>query len=144
MEISVWLQTRMPIEYFDNSHPLFYNPQGWRQIMTRMTARKSESASIENPPGVVRTTIAYNDQLMLCHFSLKKGAKIPLHQHEAIQNGYLISGKMRMLWQTGEQFLAGPGDGWCFNSNESHGAEIIEDSEAIECFTPCRPEYTPK
>ncbi len=44
---------------------------------------------------------------MLCHFFLKKGAKIPLHQHEAAQNGYLISGKMQMLWQTGKEFVPG-------------------------------------
>ena len=109
--------------------------------MTRSTASKSETPSVEGPPGVVRTTIAYNDQLMLCHFTLKKGAAIPLHSHVAAQNGYLIRGKMRLVWETGREFVANPGDGWCFASNEEHRAEILEDSEAIECFTPSRPEY---
>ncbi len=112
--------------------------------MVRTTARKSETESVEGPPGVLRTTIAHNEQLMLCHFFLKKGAKIPIHAHAAIQNGYLIHGKMRMIWETGKDFVAGPGDGWCFASNERHGAEILEDSEAIECFTPSRPEYEVK
>jgi quercetin dioxygenase-like cupin family protein len=112
--------------------------------MVRTTARKSETASVEGPPGVVRTTIANNEQLMLCHFFLKKGAEIPFHAHVAVQNGYLIRGKIRMVWETGIEFVAGPGDGWCFASNERHGAEILEDSEAIECFTPSRPEYEVK
>ena len=112
--------------------------------MSRVTARRSETKSAENPPGIVRTTIAYNDQMMLCHFTLKKDAQIPLHRHVAVQNGYLIRGKIRMVWESGKEFVAGPGDGWCFESNEGHRAEILEDSEAIECFSPMRPEYEPQ
>jgi quercetin dioxygenase-like cupin family protein len=90
---------------------------------------------VENPPGILRTTIAYNDKLMLCHFVLKKGARVPFHGHPAAQNGYLVQGKLRMLWEDGREFIAEPGSGWCFDSNE--------DSEAIECFAPSRPEYMP-
>ncbi|HEY9593058.1 MAG TPA: cupin domain-containing protein [Spirochaetia bacterium] len=111
--------------------------------MARITARRSESEHVEGPAGIVRTTIAYNDEVMLCHFTLKKGSVIPLHRHAAVQNGYLVRGRIRMIWETGREFLAGPGDGWCFASNEGHRAEILEDSEAIECFTPSRPEYEP-
>lgn len=112
--------------------------------MKRPTARKDDTPAAENPPGIFRRTIAYNDQLMLCHFELRKGARIPLHSHVAAQNGYLIRGRMRMLWEDGRELLAEPGTGWCFASNERHGAEVLEDSEAIECFTPARPEYEPK
>jgi quercetin dioxygenase-like cupin family protein len=110
----------------------------------RETVRKSETATVENPLGIFRTTIAYNEQLMLCHFFLRKDVRIPFHAHAASQNGYLISGKLRMLWETGQQFIAEPGSGWCFDSNVRHGAEAIEDCEAIECFAPIRPEYIPR
>jgi len=43
----------------------------------------------------------------------------------------------------GELFIAEPGTGWCFASGECHGAEVLEDCEAIECFAPARPEYAP-
>ena len=111
--------------------------------MNRDTARRAETRGVENPPGIVRTTIAYNDHLMLCHFTLKKGVKIPFHDHAAVQNGYLVKGKLRMLWEDGRVLDAEPGTGWCFDSNVRHGAEVIEDSEAIECFAPARPEYVP-
>ena len=111
--------------------------------MNRETAKKAETKTVENPTGVFRTTLAYNDQLMLCHFLLKKGVRIPIHQHVASQNGYLIRGKLRMIWENGQEFIAEPGSGWCFNSNEAHGAEAIEESEAIECFAPMRPDYFP-
>ena len=111
--------------------------------MNRPTARLTESPAVENPPGILRRTLAHNDQLMLCHFELRKGARIPLHEHLAVQNGYLIRGRMRMFWEDGRELLAEPGTGWCFASHERHGAEVLEDSEAIECFTPARPEYLP-
>jgi quercetin dioxygenase-like cupin family protein len=111
--------------------------------MDRRTARKAETKPVENPAGIVRTTIAYNDRAMLCHFSMKKGSQIPLHRHAAVQNGYVISGKLRMVWESGKEFVAGPGDGWCFDANEGHRADVLEDSEAVECFAPSRPEYEP-
>jgi len=112
--------------------------------MNREMARKAETESFENPPGVFRTTVVYNDELMLCHFLLRKGALVPIHKHASSQNGYLIRGKLRMIWGDGRELVAEPGSGWCFNPNEAHGAEAIEESEAVECFAPARPEYLVK
>ena len=112
--------------------------------MDRPTARRDDTKAVEAPTGIFRRTIAYNDHLMMCHFELKKGARVPFHDHPAAQNGYLISGRMRMIWEDGRALLAEPGTGWCFLPNERHGAEVLEDSEAVECFTPLRPEYLPK
>lgn len=80
---------------------------------------------------------------MLCHFTLRKGARVPTHGHAAAQVGYLITGRLRLLWESGRELLAGPGDSWCFDANERHGAEVLEDCEAIECFAPARPDYEP-
>ncbi len=107
-----------------------------RQLCTR-----SELESVENPPGIFRRTMAYNDQTMVCHFTMKKGAEIPLHNHEAAQNGYIISGKVRFKKKEGDGFIAEPGTGYAFAPWEYHGAEVLEDAEVIECFAPMRPEY---
>jgi quercetin dioxygenase-like cupin family protein len=112
--------------------------------MDRTTARARETRPVEGPPGIHRTTIAYNDALMLCHFHLEKGVEIPFHSHAAVQNGYLISGRLVLKWPSGRQFIAEPGSGWCFASNEMHGAAALEECEAIECFNPARPEYVPQ
>lgn len=109
--------------------------------MGRETAKRVETESVENPRGVFRTTMAYDDQLMLCHFLLRKGARVPIHKHSASQNGYLIRGKLRMIWVDGRELMAEPGCGWCFGSDEAHGSEALEESEAVECFAPPRPEY---
>ena len=97
--------------------------------------------SVENPPGIHRTTMAYNAGTMLCHFVMKAGAEIPLHNHEAAQNGYVISGRVQFRTVDGDAFVAGAGTGYAFDSNEKHGAVVLEDAEVIECFAPMRPEY---
>jgi quercetin dioxygenase-like cupin family protein len=99
--------------------------------------------AVENPPGVFRTTLAYNDQTMLCHFRMKAGARIPLHHHPAVQNGYAIQGKIQFFGEDGPSFIAEGGCGYVFGANEPHGAEVLSDAEVIECFSPKRPEYEP-
>lgn len=104
---------------------------------------RSDRQSVEGPPGIVRTTMAYNDETMLCHFRMAAGARIPLHHHAAVQNGYVISGRIRFLAQDGTSFVAQAGSGYVFGSEEPHGAEVLADAEVIECFAPKRPEYEP-
>jgi hypothetical protein len=55
----------------------------------------------------------------------------------------MISGKVRFLNREGEAFVAVPGTGYCFDPMETHGADVLEDSEVIECFSPSRSEYAP-
>ena len=108
----------------------------------KLTSKRSTGKKVENPAGIIRTTMSYNDRTMMCHFKMKRGATIPLHQHEAVQNGYVISGHVKFVKGDGSSFFADTGSGYLFNSNEPHGAEILEDSEIVECFSPMRPEYT--
>ena len=109
--------------------------------MSRPISSRNTSKTIEKPKGIFRTTMSYNEQIMLCHFILKKGTAIPLHNHKAAQNGYVISGKLKFMRKDGDSFIAEAGTSYVFGSEEYHGAEVLEDSEVIECFSPMRPEY---
>ena len=104
-------------------------------------ANKNSAVTVESPPGICRTTLAYRDEIMFCHFDMKKGASIPLHNHEAVQCGYVIQGKVKFVKQNESEFIAEAGDSYVFASKESHGADVLEDSEVVECFAPMRPEY---
>ncbi len=109
---------------------------------SRNRAQRDQLEAVENPVGILRTTMAYNDQSMLCHFRMKKGAEIPLHHHPAAQNGYVVSGKIEFKTGDGtETFLAAAGSGYAFGPDEPHGANVLEDAEVIEVFSPMRPEY---
>ncbi|TFF90620.1 MAG: cupin domain-containing protein [Promethearchaeota archaeon] len=101
-----------------------------------------EKIEAVNPlPGIYRKTLSYNDNVMLCHFLLEADAKIPLHDHDAHQIGYVISGKIKFLTETRGNFIAEAGDSYVFDGMEKHGAEIIETAEVIEVFSPTREEY---
>ena len=39
---------------------------------------------------LLRRTMSYNKDIMLCHFTLKKGLTMPRHQHAAVQIGYVL------------------------------------------------------
>lgn len=110
----------------------------------RALATLNESKAVESSPGICRTTLSYNEEIMLCHFRLKKGARIPFHNHPAVQNGYVISGTIRFLKKDRPGFIAEAGSSYVFMSEEYHGAEVLEDAEVVECFAPLRPEYIDK
>ena len=106
----------------------------------------AERNKVEVRPGLVKTNLSYNDGTMMCHFVMKKGAKIEVHNHAAIQNGYVISGRLKYeladenknVYEAGE---IGPGGGYVWDSMEFHSTEALEDTEFVEFFAPMRPEY---
>jgi len=102
----------------------------------------AEGLAKENPPGVTRKTLAYNDEAMLCHFELKKGAQIPLHNHRASQIGFVVSGHCRFLAEKPEdEFEAAAGDSYVLDPHVKHGTLALEDTVYVEVFTPSRDEY---
>ncbi|MDO8335603.1 MAG: cupin domain-containing protein [Candidatus Saccharibacteria bacterium] len=102
----------------------------------------SNAKPVEKPQGIIRRTLAYNDEAMLCHFVLKKGAEIPLHDHRATQIGYIIKGKVKLLAENpANETEAGEGDAYVFSAFVKHGTQVLEDSEYVEVFVPVRDEY---
>ena len=92
--------------------------------------------------GVKIKTLVYGKNTLLTEFRLKKGSKVPSHSHPHEQTGYLISGQMRL--NIGEaSFDVGPGDSWCIPGNVEHYGETLNDSVAIEVFSPVREDYLP-
>jgi len=78
----------------------------------------------------------------MTEFRLRKGAVLPRHSHPHEQTGYLIKGRLR-LYIGAEEYYAHTGDSWCIPGGVEHGADILEDSVAIEVFSPVREEYVP-
>lgn len=109
--------------------------------MIKGPINKESVKKVKALEGIFRKTLAYNDNVMLCHFELHEGAEIPLHDHEAHQIGYVISGEIEFLTKTRGNFIAKAGDSYVFDSFEKHGANIIETAEVIEIFSPTREDY---
>lgn len=90
--------------------------------------------------GVTLKNLAHGDKTHLTQVKLEKGAVIPEHQHPQEQTGYLLSGKLR-FFSGEEEAIAQPGDSWTFTGGTIHGAEAMEDSVVLECFSPLREDY---
>ena len=107
-----------------------------------MFNKKSDNGYLNPLKGIRQKTLVHGEKTLMTEFKLDKGSEVPRHRHPYEQTGYLIKGKMRLFTETG-QFECNPGDSWCISSDEEHGAEVIEDSLAVEVFSPVREDYLP-
>jgi quercetin dioxygenase-like cupin family protein len=90
--------------------------------------------------GIEIKTLVYGEKMLLSEFRMKKGSALPMHAHPQEQTGRLIRGRI-LLSIGGEKSEMKPGDCWCVPGRTEHGAEILEDSIAIEVFSPVREDY---
>ncbi len=109
-------------------------------VFTHNPIHGGDVPPVEALPKIFRKTLAFNPDVMLCHFTLLQGADIPLHNHIHSQIGYVLRGQVKFTTEE-EEFIARKGDSYVFNSLQKHGAYAIEDTELIEIFSPCREEY---
>jgi len=106
------------------------------------TAKASGEGYIKVLDGVERKTLVYGENTLLTEFRLEKGKVLPMHKHPQEQTGYLVTGHI-VLTIDGVKYDMLPGDSWAIPGNTEHGAEIIDDSIAIEVFSPVREDYLP-
>ena len=88
-------------------------------------------------------TLVHGDKTLLVEFRMKKGALLPRHSHPHEQTGYLVSGNMELTIGA-KTFSVKPGDSWCIVGNIEHNAVILEDTVAVEVFSPVREDYLPQ
>jgi quercetin dioxygenase-like cupin family protein len=90
--------------------------------------------------GIEQKTLVHGDKTLMVEFRLHKGATLPLHSHPHEQTGYLFNGHI-LLTIGSDVFKVKSGDSWCIPGDVLHSAEIIEDSMAVEVFSPVREDY---
>lgn len=105
-----------------------------------MRGRDSENGFQDALPGIQIKTLVHGERSMLTKFRLKAGSELPAHSHPYEQTGYLLRGRLRLA--IGDEIReTRPGDSWCIASGVPHRAEVLEDSDALEVFTPAREDY---
>jgi quercetin dioxygenase-like cupin family protein len=90
--------------------------------------------------GIRRKTLVWGRNTLTTEFLLDKDTDLPVHSHPQEQTGYLVSGNMIMTIGD-EEHIVRPGDSWCIPGGVDHGARILEDSVAVEVFSPVREDY---
>lgn len=90
--------------------------------------------------GITIKTLVFGEKMLFSEFHMEKGSRLPIHSHPQEQTGRLLKGKI-ILSIGNEKSEMMPGDCWCAPSNTEHGAEVVEESIAIEVFSPVREDY---
>ncbi len=87
-------------------------------------------------------TLVHGDNTLMVEFHLGKGADLPSHSHPHEQTGFLVTGCIKLTIGK-EAYLVEPGGSWCIPGGVEHKAVALEDSAAVEVFSPVREDYLP-
>ena len=107
----------------------------------KATRYRLDTLPQDNPiEGALRRRVI-GEQAMLSELRMSKGCVVTPHAHENEQFIILLSGKVRFsLTEIGggnpEEIVLESGDVMYLPSNVPHGAECLEDSHAMEVFSP--------
>ena len=79
----------------------------------------------------------------VARFFLARGAIVARHEHESEQCSMVLSGALKMIFDSREVVL-GPGDVLLISSHEPHAAEALEDTTVQDIFAPRREDWIRK
>jgi quercetin dioxygenase-like cupin family protein len=85
----------------------------------------------------------YGEKTMVAQVYLKKGAVVPLHQHENEQITYILDGALEFEME-GRQFVVGKGQVLVIPPNVPHKAVAVEDTLDLDIFSPPRQDWIEK
>jgi quercetin dioxygenase-like cupin family protein len=84
--------------------------------------------------------IVAGEREMLAQIYLKRGALVPLHQHESEQMTYVLQGALRFL-VAGEEIIVREGEVLHIPSHTPHQAEALDDTFELDVFSPVRTDW---
>ena len=104
------------------------------------TYKSSEMRKFDKRPGMIGTFV-HGNGVTLAHWTLDKDAVLVSHSHPHEQITYVLSGKMRFETGSGETKTIEAGDFAVFAPNETHGGVAVENSVALDAFSPAREDF---
>jgi unsaturated pyranuronate lyase len=84
-----------------------------------------------------------SDRVTIARFELKRGGVVPRHSHENEQVSYIVSGALRFRFD-GKEVIVGGGEVVQIPSWVEHEVDILEDTIAIDVFSPVRQDWIDK
>jgi len=101
---------------------------------------RADITPVDALPGIRRRTLCYGARTLVAEFEIAKGAVIPEHSHPHEQCGYVVRGRL-VFASGGTSKELRAGDGYCFPGGVAHSVTALEDSVAVDVFSPVREEY---
>jgi quercetin dioxygenase-like cupin family protein len=103
------------------------------------TYQSARIKKFDKRPGLVGTFV-HGEGVTLAHWVFKKDAVLASHRHVHAQITYVISGKIRFETESGAETVESGGFA-VFAPNETHGGTALEDSVALDAFSPAREDF---
>jgi quercetin dioxygenase-like cupin family protein len=99
-----------------------------------------DELALEKVTEMISRKIITGEREMLAQIYLKKGAVVPMHNHESEQMTYVLQGALRAL-VNGDEVIVREGEILHIPPHVPHQAEAIEDTFTLDVFCPIRPEW---
>jgi quercetin dioxygenase-like cupin family protein len=101
--------------------------------------RWSEIKKERMNPLLVRQVI-HGDAMTVARLELNKGCAVPEHSHHNEQISTLEKGRVKFVLG-GEEIIVNAGETLHIPANVPHSAEALEDSVAVDLFSPRREDW---
>jgi quercetin dioxygenase-like cupin family protein len=108
-----------------------------------ITHYRWDEIALEKVTEMISRKIVTGEREMLAQIYLKKGAIVPLHDHESEQMTYILQGALKFL-VGGEEIIVREGEVLHIPSRVPHQAEALEDTFDIDVFSPIRQDWLDK
>ena len=107
-----------------------------------MTARlhRWDEIALQKITEMMSQKIVTGEREMLAQIYLKRGAVVPLHNHDSEQMTYILQGALKVL-VGGEEITVREGEVLHIPSWTPHQAEALEDTFELDVFSPIRTDW---
>ena len=102
-----------------------------------------DEIALEKVTEMISRKIVTGEREMLAQIYLKKGAIVPLHDHEAEQMTYILQGALKFIIN-GEEITVREGEVLYIPSRVPHQAEALDDTFDLDVFSPIRQDWLDK
>ena len=107
---------------------------------TAVTLHRWDEIALEKVTEMISRKIITGDRQMVTQIYLKRGAIVPMHDHESEQMTYVLSGALKFLIG-GEEIIVREGDVLHIPSWLPHQAEALDDTFEMDIFSPVRQDW---
>lgn len=94
----------------------------------------------EVAPGVSRTIMSYNDNLMIVKVRFAKDAIGAMHTHPHTQGCFVAEGRFELNMNSTKHLLE-KGDTFLIEPNTPHGVVCLDAGMLVDIFTPKREDF---
>src|ERR1700752_873356 len=99
-----------------------------------------DEIALEKVTEMISRKIITGEREMVTQIYLKRGAVVPMHEHESEQMTYVLSGALKFL-VGGEEIIVREGEVLHIPSGVGHQAEALEHTFELDFFSPVRHDW---